>query len=285
MAFNNAPLATMPKFTLPEEPIPTPAPTTESILSLFDLTGKTALVTGANGGIGSAMTRGMADAGADIVIFQIPGEKSSFHADLAEATGRKVSVYDCDLSDSPSIRKVIQQVFEDGNQIDILCNVAGISSGSIPILYETDEHKDAIIQINFNAVWILSQCVARHMIEHKRSGKIINICSLAAHKALPTFSVYGPIKAAVAQLTNSLANEFGPYNIQANAIFPGWIDTPLAARFINDKVSNEHIVNSIPSRRWGKPSDFRGITVFLASAASNYVNGARIFVDGGAHGM
>ena len=140
------------------------------------------------------------------------------------------------------------------------------------------------------------------MIEHQRGGKIINICSLAAHKAMPTFSVYGPIKAAVAQLTNSLANEFGPYNIQANSIFPGWvticyssiwkrnwqnswIDTPLAARFINDKPTNDRITSSIPARRWGKPSDFRGITVFLASAASNYVNGARIFVDGGAHGM
>ncbi|KAL1887676.1 hypothetical protein Sste5346_010071 [Sporothrix stenoceras] len=275
----------MPKFTLPDEPTPASAPTDEATLSLFDLSGKTALVTGANGGIGGAMTRGLADAGADITIFQIPGEKSNFHAELSQATGRKVSVYDCDLSDSPSIRKVIQQVFDDGHQIDILCNVAGISSGSIPILHETDEHKDAIIQINFNAVWILSQCVARHMIEHQRGGKIINICSLAAHKAMPTFSVYGPIKAAVAQLTNSLANEFGPYNIQANSIFPGWIDTPLAARFINDKPTNDRIVSSIPARRWGKPSDFRGITVFLASAASNYVNGARIFVDGGAHGM
>ena len=144
MTSNNAPLATMPKFTLPDEPTPTPAPTHEATLSLFDLSGKTALVTGANGGIGSAMTRGLADAGADIIIFQIPGEKSTFHADLAEATGRKVSVYDCDLSDSPSIRKVIQQVFDDGHKIDILCNVAGISSGSIPILHETDEHKDAV---------------------------------------------------------------------------------------------------------------------------------------------
>ncbi|CAK7237729.1 hypothetical protein SBRCBS47491_010104 [Sporothrix bragantina] len=281
----NSPLATMPTYTLPTEPTPAPSPANQPTLSLFDLTRKTALVTGANGGIGSAMTRGLADAGADIVVFQIPGETSTFPRDLAKATGRKISVYDCDLSDSPSIRKVIQQVFDDGHTIDILCNVAGISSGSIPILHEADEHKDAIIQINFNAVWILSQCVARHMIEHQRGGKIINICSLAAYKGLPTFSVYGPMKAAVAQLTNVLANEFGPYNIQANAIYPGWIDTPLAARFISDEASNERIVSTIPARRWGQPSDFRGITVFLASAASSYVNGARIFVDGGAHSM
>ena len=189
------------------------------------------------------MARGLAEAGADIVIFQIPGETSDFHQKLAGQTGRRVAVYDCDMSDSNMIRHTIQNVFDDGYNIDILCNVAGISSGSIPILHETDEHKDAvralkeepgstssdpetdrsaqIIQVNFNSVWVLSQCVARHMVHRGRGGKIINICSLAAHKAMTTFSVYGPMKAAVGQLTNAFANEFGPYNIQVNAIYPG----------------------------------------------------------------
>ncbi len=134
----------IPKFTLPPE-IPTnPEPTGIPTLSLFDITGKTALVTGANGGIGGGMARGLAEAGANIVIFQIPGEESTFHAQLAAETGRKVSVYDCDLGNTAEIRQTVQRVLDDGHNIDILCNVAGISSGSIPILHETDEHKDAV---------------------------------------------------------------------------------------------------------------------------------------------
>ena len=140
----NGPSATIPKFSLPEELPPSKVPIDVHTLSLFDLSGKTALVTGANGGIGGGMARGLADAGADIVIFQIPGEVSKFHEELAEATGRKIWVYDCDLSDSPSIRETVQKVLDDGHNIDILCNVAGISSGSIPILHETDQHKDAV---------------------------------------------------------------------------------------------------------------------------------------------
>lgn len=134
----------IPKFTMPPE-IPTnPAPTNIPTMSLFDLSGKTALVTGANGGIGGGMSLGLAEAGADIIIFQIPGDNSKFHEQLAAETGRKVSVYDCDLSSNAEIRRVVQRVLDDGHNIDILCNVAGISSGSIPILHENDEHKDAV---------------------------------------------------------------------------------------------------------------------------------------------
>lgn len=134
----------IPKFTMPPE-IPTnPAPTGIPTMSLFDLSGKTALVTGANGGIGSGMSLGLAEAGADIIIFQIPGDNSNFHEQLAAETSRKVSVYDCDMSSNAEIRRVVRQVLDDGHNIDILCNVAGISSGSIPILHENDEHKDAV---------------------------------------------------------------------------------------------------------------------------------------------
>jgi hypothetical protein len=140
----NSPRATMPKFEMPAEIPPSQPPTGVQTLSLFDITGKTALVTGANGGIGGAMARGLAEAGADIIIFQIPGEVSKFHAQLTAETGRKAWVYDCDLSDTLSIRRTVQKVLDDGHTIDVLCNVAGISSGSIPILHETDEHKDAV---------------------------------------------------------------------------------------------------------------------------------------------
>lgn len=229
----------MPAFEMPPE-LPTPCVAqSQHTLSLFDLSGKTALVTGGNGGIGGGMCRGLAEAGANIIIFQIPGDASTFHEALSKETGCKVDVYDCDMGSSQEVRDTVQRVLADGHNIDILCNVAGISSGSIPIWHETDEHKDAvhtfsmpnasellltrlqIIQINFNSVWILSQCICRHMVARGKGGKVINISSLAAHKAMKTFSVYGPMKAAVAQLTNSFANEYGPYDIQVNAILPG----------------------------------------------------------------
>lgn len=145
VAGENKPTATMPQFILPDQPVPKACKAAEvPTLSLFDLSGKTALVTGANGGIGGSMAQGLAEAGADIIIFQIPGEDSSFRKELAASTGRKTYVYDCDLRDSASIRSTVQKVLDDGHNVDILCNVAGISSGSIPILHETDEHKDAV---------------------------------------------------------------------------------------------------------------------------------------------
>ena len=140
----NAPLTTMPVFDMPPE-VPTRCVAQDqTTLSLFNLRGKTALITGANGGIGGGMARGLAEAGADIVIFQIPGDKSTFGDELSRQTGSKVSVYDCDLSDTSAIRATVKRVLDDGYIVDILCNVAGISSGSIPILHETDEHKDAV---------------------------------------------------------------------------------------------------------------------------------------------
>jgi hypothetical protein len=141
----NKPTATMPQFTLPDQPVPKACKAADvQTLSLFDLSGKKALVTGANGGIGGSMAQGLAEAGADIIIFQVPGENSDFHKKLASSTGRTTYVYDCDLADSASIRSTVQKVLNDGHNVDILCNVAGISSGSIPILHETDEHKDAV---------------------------------------------------------------------------------------------------------------------------------------------
>jgi NAD(P)-dependent dehydrogenase (short-subunit alcohol dehydrogenase family) len=210
---------------------------TQHTMSLFDLTGKTALVTGGNGGIGGGMARGLAETGADIIIFQIPGELSKFPTTLSLETGRTVSVYDCDMANTLSIRAAVAKVIADGLVIDILCNCAGISSGSEPALTETDEHKDKVeyrfidyrsnaylrklIQINFNSVWVMCQAVGGHVANRGKGGKIINVASIAAQKTVPGFSVYGPTKAAVGQLTNSFAVELGSYNIQVNCLFPG----------------------------------------------------------------
>jgi hypothetical protein len=136
--------ASKPSNTFPEEVPNICSGSTKQSLSLFNLTGKTALITGGNGGIGGGMARGLAEAGADIIIFQIPGEVSKFPAKLSLETGRKVSVYDCDMAENPSIRAAVAKVIADGLEIDILCNCAGMSSGSVPALIETDEHKDKV---------------------------------------------------------------------------------------------------------------------------------------------
>ncbi|KAJ4211270.1 hypothetical protein NW759_012748 [Fusarium solani] len=259
---------------------------TISTPSLFNLTGKTALVTGGNGGIGSGMARGLAEAGADIIIIQIPGEVSSVAEQLRADTGRRVDVYECDLAKSDAIRKTLDGILKrDQRSVDILCNVAGISGGFVPVLTETDAHRELVVQIHYHAVYILSQLVGRHMAERGQGGKIINVASIAAERAMTRFSVYGPVKAAVGQLTNSLANELAIYNIQVNVLCPGWIHTPMSDRSFGDEEASTRILKTIPAGRWGKPSDFKGVTVFLASAASDYVTGARIHVSGGTHGM
>ncbi|CAK7199028.1 hypothetical protein SEUCBS139899_001696 [Sporothrix eucalyptigena] len=257
---------------------------TTPVLSLFDLTGKTALVTGGNGGIGGGIARGLAEAGADIVIFQVPGEKSDFAATLAAETGRRVDVYDCDLLKPEEIREIVHKLLEiDSREIDILCNCAGITGGFIPVLDETDAHREKVVQIHFHAVYSLSSLLGAHFAKRGKGGKIINIASLAAHRAFTRFSVYGPIKAAVAQLTESLANEFAVYHVQVNTLTPGWIHTPLSQKTVDNPERSKEIVDSIPAGRWGRPNDFKGVAVFLSSAASDYITGAEIFVTGGAH--
>lgn len=211
--------------------------------ALFDLRGKTALVTGGNGGIGSGIAQGLAEAGADMIILHIPGEVSEFPERLAKATGRRVDTYACDLADSDKIRETIDLVLSrDKRTVDILCNVAGISGGFVPILDETDVHRNLVssnvsgarrgqtstdtyqvFQIHYHAVYILSQLLANHMAERGTGGKIINISSISVDKPMTRWSVYGPAKAAVSQLTKSLANEFAIYNIQVNAIRPGYV--------------------------------------------------------------
>lgn len=188
--------------------------------ALFDLTGKTALVTGGNGGIGGGIARGLAEAGADIIIVQIPGEVSKFQEQLALETGRSVRAYECDLRDSAGIRKTVQDILDDHN-VDILVNCAGITGGFVPVLDETDEHRELVVQLHFHAPYVLSQLFARHVAARGTGGKIINISSVTAERAMTRFSVYGPIKAAVGQLTNSLANELAVYNIQVNCLYPG----------------------------------------------------------------
>ncbi|KIX92007.1 uncharacterized protein Z520_12278 [Fonsecaea multimorphosa CBS 102226] len=199
---------------------------TVHVSSLFSLVGRTALITGGNGGIGGYMARGMAEAGADIIIFKIPGEQSTFPDELGKQTGRKVHVYECDLGDSEAIRAAVAKVLEDGLTVDILCNVAGISGEFVQVLDENDDHRGKVAQIHYHAPYVLSQLIGHHMASRQKGGKIINISSIAAFRPQTRFSTYGPMKAALSHLTETLATEFARYNIQVNDLVPGCVTDP-----------------------------------------------------------
>ncbi|KAN0107796.1 gluconate 5-dehydrogenase [Hyaloscypha variabilis] len=254
-----------------------------TVFDLFKLDGKTALVTGANGGIGAAMATALAEAGADIIIVQIPGDTSDFHTTIS-ALGRKVSVYDCDLAGTRNIRDCVAKILSDGHVIDILINCAGVS-GHRAIEDVDDEFREKVFNINMTANYVLTQEVGKHMIARGKGGKVLNVSSLAGMIATKNISAYAGTKGAVNQFTSAFANEWAKHNIQVNCVCPGYILTPLTKGYFENEVGfKEYILSRTPMGRWGLPDDFKGLTLFFCSAASDYVTGVRMPLDGGMHG-
>lgn len=194
---------------------------TNSILDLFRVDGKTALITGANGGIGGAMAEALAEAGANIIILQVPGDANSNTKKALTDLGATFDVYDCDLSIVGEIRKTVTAITErDGRQIDILINCAGIS-GHRPAVDIDDEFRQKIFDVNMTANYVMTQEVGKHMIAHKKGGKILNVSSLAGMIATKNISAYAGTKGAINQFTSAFANEWAVHNIQVNCLCPG----------------------------------------------------------------
>lgn len=192
----------------------------QNVLDLFQIDGKTAVVTGANGGIGGAMALALAEAGANIVIIQIPGDPNTATKDSLKALHAKFSVYDCNLGDVSNIRKKVEQIVEDGHQIDILINCAGVS-GHKPVLEVDDAFREKVFSVNMTANYVLTQEVGRHMIARGKGGKILNVSSLAGLIATKNISAYAGTKGAINQFTSAFANEWADHNIQVNCLCPG----------------------------------------------------------------
>jgi 2-deoxy-D-gluconate 3-dehydrogenase len=195
------------------------------------------------------------------------------------AAGRRFQPYACDFSDRAALHSFIRQVTDAFPAIDILVNNAGAILRK-PAAEHPDEYWDRIVETNLNAQFILSREVGRRMIQ-RRSGKIIFTASLLSFQGGITVPGYAAAKGGVAQLTKALANEWAPFNVQVNAIAPGYIATDNTVALRNDPVRNPAILARIPAGRWGEPNDFKGVTVFLASPASDYVTGSIVTVDGG----
>ncbi|WP_400164395.1 2-dehydro-3-deoxy-D-gluconate 5-dehydrogenase KduD [Brevibacillus sp. TJ4] len=249
----------------------------EFILDYFSLQGKTALVTGARTGIGQAIAVGLASAGAHVLLL---GHRDNLGEtkEKIEAAGGTYETVLIDLSEVDQIRAKIKPILEK-HQIDILVNNAGIVYREPAVDYSEAEWT-RVINVNLNAVFILSQEIGRGMVE-RGSGKIINIASLLSFQGGIFVPAYTASKHAVAGLTKSFANEWAAKGVQVNAIAPGYIDTNNTEAIRNDAKRNQSILERIPAGRWGVPEDLVGAALFLASKASDYVNGHVLVVDGG----
>ncbi len=250
------------------------------ILQQFDLTGKTALVTGCNKGIGKAMAIGLAEAGADIIGVSASLELNGSQVEKEiRALGRNFKAYQADFSDRKSIYAFIEQLFNENLSIDILVNNAGTIMRA-PAAEHSDEYWDRVININLDAQFILARELGKHMLK-RGSGKIIFTCSLLSFQGGITVPGYAASKGAVASLVKALANEWAGKGVNVNGIAPGYIATDNTEALRNDPERSKSILGRIPAGRWGEPDDFKGAVVYLASNAANYVQGEILTVDGG----
>ncbi len=245
-------------------------------MSLFSLAEKVALVTGAGRGIGRGVAEGMAAAGATVICAARTRSQLDDAVSAIEAAGGKARAIEMDMSDLAAMDAAI----EECGPIDILFNNAGMNIRQ-PITEVTEENYDQIMAVNLKGLYFLSQKVGQQMIERGNGGKIINIGSLTTGYALAKVSVYTATKGAVGQLTKGQAVEFGPHNIQVNAICPGFILTSLTEKMWADQTMRDWGEGRVALNRLGTPEDLVGTAVFLAAAASDYVSGQCIYVDGG----
>lgn len=251
-----------------------------NVLELFRLDGKTALVTGARRGIGKVMAIALAEAGADIIAVSASLEVSGSEIEKAvAAVGRSFSGYQCDFSDREAVYNFIEQVTNDHPKIDILVNNAGTILRE-PAANHPDDYWDKVIEVNLNAQFILSRELGKRMLE-RGSGKVIFTASLLTFQGGITVPGYAASKGGIGQLTKALANEWGGQGVQVNAIAPGYVRTDNTQALQDNPVRYDAILERIPVGRWGEVDDFKGPIVFLASEASNYVNGEILVVDGG----
>jgi 2-deoxy-D-gluconate 3-dehydrogenase len=245
----------------------------------FDLTGKIALVTGCNKGIGKAMALGLAEAGADIIGVSATLAPGSDIEKEVTALGRSFKSYAADFSDRKAVHAFLEKVIAENPVIDILVNNAG-NIKRAPAAEHPDEYWDTVLAINLDAPFIIAREIGKTMIA-KGNGKIIFTCSLMSFQGGITIPGYAASKGALGSLVKSLANEWASKGINVNGIAPGYIATDNTEALRNDPDRSVSILARIPAGRWGQPEDFKGPTVFLASKAADYVNGTILVVDGG----
>lgn len=246
---------------------------------LFDLTGRTALVTGSSQGLGLALARGLAQAGAAVVLNGRDEARLARAAAELSSEGARVTTVAFDVTDGAACQRAVERVAREFSPIDILINNAGIQRRA-PLVEMTEEQWRAVIDSNLTSAFLVARAVVPGMIE-RRAGKIINICSVMAEVSRPTIGNYAASKGGLKMLTRAMAVEWARHGIQANGISPGYFVTELNRSLVENVEFNQWICSRTPAGRWGQPHELAGAAVFLASPASNFVNGQILGVDGG----
>ena len=247
---------------------------------LFDLRGKTALVTGGTHGLGMAIATGLAEAGATIVINDLFPEKLEAAKRVYDENGITIHTYLLDVTDEAAVEQIVPVIEREVGPIDILVNNAGIIK-RIPILEMKAEEFREVLDVDLTGPFIMSKTIAKGMVE-RGYGKIINMCSMMSELGRDTVSAYAAAKGGLKMLTRNMATEWARFNIQINGIGPGYFATTQTAPIREEgHPFNEFIIGRTPAGRWGDPKDLAGTAVFLASRASDFVNGQVVYVDGG----
>lgn len=247
------------------------------VLDSFKLDGKVAIVTGCNTGLGEAMCVALAEAGADI--FGVYNSSSGKTKELVEAVGRKFVAYQADLSNTNVVEGIVENAIKNYGHIDILINNAGTIRREDSINF-SEKDWDDVMNINLKSLFFLTKECATHFIK-QNSGKVINIASMLSYQGGIRVPSYTASKSAVKGITMTLANEWAKYGINVNSIAPGYMATDNTKAIRSDEARNKSILERIPNGRWGESDDMKGAVVFLASKASDYVNGFTLAVDGG----
>ena len=247
--------------------------------SLFDLTGKSALITGSSQGIGFALAKGLTASGAKIILNGRDRTKLQAAADNLSTTGADVQTLGFDATDHDAVRAAVDGFEDTSGTIDILVNNAGMQHRTELENFPADAF-EKLLQTNVASVFHVGQAVARHMIARK-AGKIINIASVQSALARPGIAPYTATKGAVTNLTKGMATDWAKHGLQCNAIAPGYFDTPLNAALVADPDFSEWLAKRTPAGRWGNVEELVGACVFLSSGASSFVNGHTLYVDGG----
>jgi len=247
--------------------------------ALFDLSGRVAVVTGGNGGIGRGIALGLAEAGAAVAVFGRNQEKNQRVLSELKAIAVPSMAVMVDVTDRAGLEPALNRVERELGEVGILVNNAGIALLSGGVLNEKPEDWDRVIETQLNAVFLLSRLAARSMVKNK-AGKIINIGSMYSFFGSGLVPSYSAAKGAIVQLTKSMAIELAPHNVQVNAIAPGWIETDMTVP-VRTTPMNDEILARTPAGRWGQPEEVSGTAVYLASRASDFVTGTTIRVDGG----
>lgn len=246
---------------------------------LFDLSGKVSLITGSGRGIGLVLARGLARAGALVVLNDIDAELVEAAAARLRNEGLDARAHAFDVTDSAAVDAAVAAIEAEMGHIDILLNNAGIQR-RYPMEEFPDEEWQAVIDLDLTAPFLVARAVAKGMIARK-SGKIVNTCSLMSAATRPTISAYTAAKGGLAMLTKSMAADWAKHNIQANGIGPGYFKTEMTKRLYEDTEFDGWLCKRVPAGRWGDPEELVGTVVFLSSPASNYVNGQIVYIDGG----